>query len=170
MIEESGKDNSPAATGNGAVRLERNARGELVARLPGRDELLKDVRVARCFPWSQVERFLSVRNADGKEIALLETLDAVDPDTRRIIEEELAEKVFVPKIRRIADYKAEFGVVSVSAETDRGDVSFQLRNRDDVRVLAGGRALFRDVDGNVYEVTNYSALDRASQKHIEEYF
>ena len=83
---------------------------------------------------------------------------------------ELREKVFVPKIRRITKYTAEFEVVYISAETDRGEVTFQIRDRDDVRLLSPTRALFRDVDGNVYEVEDISILDHTSRKHLDQYF
>jgi hypothetical protein len=151
-------------------KLERDGRGEVVAHLAGRDEPLRNVKVARCFPWSLQEGFISILDKEGKELVLLTSLDGIDPESRKIIEEELRDKVFVPKIRRISRYRAEFDVVYITAETDRGEVTFQIRNRDDVRVLSPGRALFRDVDGNVYEVEQLRSLDRASQRHIEQYF
>ncbi len=151
-------------------RLERNSKGELLAYLEGQDEPVVNVTVARCFPWSVAEGYISIRDADGKEVALLESLDALDPDSRAVLVGELREKVFVPKIRRVARYRQEFDVISITAETDRGEVTFQLRNRDDVRVLSPVRALLRDVDGNVYEVEDVTALDRASRRHLEQFF
>lgn len=164
-MSENAKDNP-----GGLKKIERDGRGELKAYLEGRDEPVLDVQVARCFPWSLQEGYVSIRNKEGKEIALLAGLDGLDPESRQIVEQELRDKIFVPKIRRITRYTAEFDVVYISAETDRGKVTFQIRNRDDVRVLSTRRALFRDVDGNVYEVEDVFALDRASQKHIEQYF
>jgi hypothetical protein len=32
------------------------------------------------------------------------------------------------------------------------------------------RALFRDVDGNTYEVPDITALDAASQRYLQQYF
>ncbi len=151
-------------------KIERDPRGELVAHLHGQVEPIRDVKVARCFPWSLKEGYISVRDKEGKEIALLTSLEGLDPASRGVIEQELRDKVFVPKIRRITEYKAEFDVVYISAETDRGEVTFQIGNSDDVRVLSPTRALFRDVDGNLYEVEDLAALDRVSQKHIEQYF
>ena len=151
-------------------KLERNSRGELVAHLAGRDEPVANVTVAQCFPWTVRDRLISVRDKEGKELVLLRGLDAIDPASREIIQDELRDKFFVPKVRRILDYNAEFGVVSISAETDRGEVMFQIRNRDDVRLLSPVRALFRDVDGNVYEVEDFSALDRSSRRDLEQFF
>lgn len=151
-------------------RLERNNKGELVAHVEGADEPLENIKVARCFPWSLSDRYISIRNSEGKEIVLLETLDAVSAKTRKLIEEELRDKVFIPRIERITKYSDDFDVVSITAETDRGGVTFQMRSRRDVRALSPTRAIFRDVDGNLYEVPDFNALDRASQRHIEQFF
>ena len=150
--------------------LERNSKGELVAHLEGADEPLENVKVARCFPWSLKDRYISIRNSEGKEVVLLKTLDAVSADIRKLIEEELRDKVFIPRIKRITKYSDEFDVVSITAETDRGPVTFQMRSRRDVRALSQTRAIFRDVDGNLYEVPDFNALDRSSQRHIEQFF
>ena len=90
--------------------------------------------------------------------------------SRQLVEQELREKAFSPRIQAVLDYKDEFGVVSISARTDRGDVTFQIRSRDDIRLLSPTRALFRDADGNTYELPDLAALDPASRRYLEEYF
>lgn len=151
-------------------KITRDGRGDLAACLEGQGQPVPNVRVARCFPWSLDQGYVSVRDKDGKELALLKDLEGMDPDSRRLIEQELREKVFVPKIQRIKRYSAEFDVIYITADTDRGEVTFQIRDSEDVRALTPRRALFRDVDGNVYEVEDLFALDRTSQKYIEQYF
>jgi len=172
MQAASGDSTGPGAADgpDGPVRLERTARGELTAHIRGAAEPAHNVQVARCFPWSLRGRYISIRDSEGKELLLLADLSELDEATAALIEEELREKFFVPKIRRIVSYSAEFGLVSVTAETDRGEVSFQLRDREDVRLLSPTRAVFRDVDGNLYEVEDFEALDSASRKHIEQHF
>jgi hypothetical protein len=151
-------------------RIERDEAGQLVVHLEGRDVPVVDAKVLKCFPWTVPEGYLSVRNPDGKEVVLLRTLDELDDDSRQVVETELREKMFNPKINRILKFRHEFGVTSISAETDRGEVSFQIRSRDDVRILSEDRALFRDADGNTYELPNLSELDPASRKQLMHYF
>jgi hypothetical protein len=161
----------PEAPGEAHVeRVERDRAGRVIVHLAGREEPVVDAVVARCFPWSLPESYISVRDAKGAEVALLRTLDELDGDSREVVEAELRDKIFNPKIHRITDLRDEFGVVTVTAETDRGEVSFQIRSRDDVRVLSAGRALLRDVDGNTYELPAIDALDKASRKHFQQYF
>ena len=150
--------------------IERNEIGQIVVRLKGRPEPVVDARVCRCFPWSLPDQYISIRNKDGKEVALLRTLDEVPPKERALILEELQDKVFSPRIQRVVASKSEFGVTSITAMTDRGEVIFQVRSREDVRVLSSTRALFRDVDGNTYELADLTRLDKTSQRYLAEYF
>ena len=162
---------SPGNGGDGQVaRISRNEAGQLTVWLRGKDDPVIDARVIRCFPWSTPDSYLSIHNADGKEAAMLKSLDDLDGASREVVEEELRDKVFNPKILRILDFKEEFSITSVTAETDRGKVTFQIRNRDDVRVLTASRALFRDVDGNTYELADIALLDRRARRHLEKYF
>ena len=169
MPEAESQSNSAADLPE-VLSIERNPAGQIVVKLAGRDEPIVDAKIARCFPWSLPEAYVSIRDGDGKEVALLETLESLDDASRQIIERELADKVFNPKIKRIIDFKHEFGVTSITAETDRGEVTFQIKSRDDVRVLSPTRAFFRDVDGNTYELPDRSKLDSTSKRYLQRYF
>jgi len=157
---------------NGAriERIERDDAGALVVRLHGQDEPIADAKVARCFPWSVPGRYISVRNSEGKEVALLETLADLDKHSRTVVEQELKDRAFNPKILSVSKNKREFGVTSITVETDRGAATFQIRSRDDVRVLSATRALFRDADGIIYELPDLTQLDPPSQKRLQQYF
>ena len=150
-------------------RITRNPAGKLVVHLVG-EEPVEDVRVSRCFPWTRPDGYVSVYEQNGKEIALFETLDTLDPQSRGTVEAELERMVFTPRILRIVEHKREFGVTSIKAETDRGEVTFQIRSRDDVRLFTPTRAVFRDADGNAYEVADLDALDARSKTYLAEYF
>ena len=151
-------------------RVERDETGQLVVHLAGREEPEVDARVARCFPWSLPATYISVRSKDGKELVLLKTLDELDPASRSLVEAELGDMIFNPRIVRVLECKTEFGVTSIRCETDRGEVTFQIRSREDIRVLTPTRALLRDVDGNTYELADLSALDATSRRHFQQYF
>ncbi len=173
---ENPKDAStPPASGPGptdarVARVERNPEGQLVVHLADGDGPLVDARAARYFPWSNPDVYVSIRDSDGGEVAMLKTLDELDPVSRQLVEAELADKVFNPKITRILKYTREFGISAMTAETDRGEVIFQFNGRNDVRVLSATRALFSDVDGNTYEVADLTQLDPASQRHLHPFF
>ena len=158
------------ASGAAIERIEVDAAGRVVVHLAGRDEPVTDARVARCFPWSLAEQYVSVLDAEGNEIALLETLEGLDETSRAVVDAQLAGHIFNPVIRRVISLRHEFGITEIRAETDRGLVTFQIRSRDDVRTLSATRALFRDADGNVYELPDLNALDPASRRLLDRYF
>ncbi|MCE5279103.1 MAG: DUF1854 domain-containing protein [Planctomycetaceae bacterium] len=150
--------------------ISRNGLGQIVVRLAGRSEPVVDARVCRCFPWSLPDQYISIRDKDGNEVVLLETLDALNGDWQTLLIEELRDKAFNPQIRKVLSHKTEFGVTSITAMTDRGEVIFQIRSREDVRVLSPRQALFRDADGNTYELADLNALDKTSRHHLSQYF
>ena len=152
------------------TRVERNASGQLVVHLTGGETPVTDVKLTRYFPWSLPDAYVSVRTNQDREVAVLTDLDELDPDSRNTLESELHDKVFNPKLLRILDYRNEFGISYIKAETDRGEVTFQFRGRHDIRLLSPTRALIRDVDSNTYELPDFNRLDPTSQRYLQRYF
>ncbi len=157
-------------TGCLVERVWREKAGAVAVKLRERDQPAEEVRVRRCFPWSMPDRYISILDKDGKELALLASLDELDIASRAVVDAELRDKVFNPRITRLLDCKSEFGMLSLSAETDRGNVTFQVRTLDDIRMLSPRHMLLRDADGNSYEVTDVDALDRRTQRLLREHF
>ena len=157
--------------GHSALRsLTRNAKGELVAQLAEKDEPVVDVRVARCFPWSLPDSLVSLRDKDGNELLLLETLDGLPKATRELVEQELRDKIFAPRIEKVFSYENRFGIITIKAVTDRGEITFQMRSADEVRTLSPTRFLLKDADGNLYEIADMSKLDPQSRRLLAELF
>ena len=164
----SGTLDSPMAVR--VTRIERDAGGQLVVRLAGGETPVTDAKLTRYFPWSMPDACVSVRTDQGREVAVLTDLDELDPDSRETLESELHDKVFNPKLLRILEYRHEFGISYIKAETDRGQVTFQFRGRHDIRLLSPTRALIRDVDSNTYELPDFSRLDPTSRRYLQRYF
>jgi hypothetical protein len=161
----------PPPPGEGSVQsVALNELGQIVLRLAGREEPFVDVRIARCFPWSLPETYISICDKEGKELVLLRDLTGLEPPSRELIRRELRDKVFSPRIQRVLACKSEFGVTSITALTDRGEVTFQVRSRDDIRILSPTRAIFRDADGISYELYDIQTLDPVSQRHLRDFF
>lgn len=168
---DSQKSDSPGKHGHSALRsLTRNDKGELVAQIAGKDEPVVDVRVARCFPWSLPDSLVSIRDKDGNELLLLETLDGLPRGTRELIEQELRDKIFAPQIEKILSYENRFGIITIKARTDRGEITFQMRSADEVRTLSPTRFLLKDADGNLYEIADMNQLDAQSRRLLADLF
>ncbi|MEW6754703.1 MAG: DUF1854 domain-containing protein [Candidatus Latescibacterota bacterium] len=148
------------------VRFRRNAFCELVLVTPeGRWD---GVSVVRTFPYSAPERMLSVRDSAGREVGLVQDVGQLEPESRRLLYQELERLYFVPRITRVLRIDERFHVPCWEVETDRGPRAFEIRSgRRDVRVVDHGRVLIRDADGNAYEIPDYRKLDPASRAQVE---
>jgi hypothetical protein len=123
-----------------------------------------DARVVRVFPLSDPDRHLSLRDAKGNEIGVLCDPSRLPAATRRLVEEALARRYFLPVITRIVSARDRHGTTRWKVETDHGPMSFLTRNlREEVIAPALGRYLLKDLDGNRYDVPQVGALDAASQ-------
>jgi hypothetical protein len=147
--------------------LLRQEDGTLALIRPGADPV-RGVGVARCFPWTHNDSFISVRDGEGREICLIDSLSAVKPETRLVMEEELGNQEFLPVVTAVHTVEDQFDVVAWSVETDRGTIEIQVKNAEDVRQLDDGRVLIRDHAGGVFVVRDTSSLDAKSRRIVEE--
>ncbi len=145
------------------LTLERRADGQLWARANG-DE--RAVRVHRCFPWSEPGRYLSLRDADDVEFALVRALDDLEEGSRRALEGAIAEAGFVLEVSRIEEVREEVEIRTWKVETRQGRRSFQTRLDDWPTEVPGGGIVIRDVAGDLYHVRAPDALDAKSRRWL----
>ncbi len=145
------------------LKLERRADGQLWATSNG-DE--RAVRVHRCFPWSEPGRFLSLRDTDNEEFALVASVDELCAGSRRVLQEALVEAGFVLEVTGITDVDEEVEIRSWRVETRQGARTFQTRLDDWPTQLPGGGIVIRDVSGDLYHVADPDGLDDRSRKWL----
>ncbi len=150
----------------GRVRIRRDAFRRLCVRLDDGPEFV-DVRPAPVFPVSGAAGYISFLDADDKEVLLIAGPEGLDPDSRRCLEEEMDRVYFVPRILQVYDIEDAHGAARWEVETDRGYRLFDIRDREDVRVVEGRRILLQDADGNRYEIPDLFALDERSQRLVD---
>src|SRR5437588_651375 len=147
-------------------QLEKDAKGRLVLKRPGQDDV-QDVRVRRVFPLTSATKFVSIRSSEGKELLLIDDLATLDPALRELIEEVLNGTSFIPQIQRVDDVDVRFGYQQWRVQTDRGPAEFRVQEREDIRFLSDRRFRIKDADGNVYELPPVHELDESSRKAME---
>ena len=146
--------------------LHADPQGRLVLKRPGKDDVV-DVRVRRVFPWSQPDRYYSVRASDGKELLLIEDPSVLAAEVAGVIGTHLEAWSFVPRIQRVEKVDMRFGYQQWTVQTDRGPAAFRVQEREDIRFLGDGRFSIKDADGNVYELPQIAQLDEHSAKQVE---
>jgi len=122
------------------------------------------VSVARAFPLSDPEHYLGFLDGAGKDVGLLHDPGLLDPESRKVVDEELEKRYFVPVVERVLSVKEEFGTIYWKVETDRGEKEIIARNlRDNLQELSASRVMLTDVDGNRFEFPDINRLDGKTQ-------
>lgn len=143
------------------LRLERGGDGGLRAVVDG---AARQVRLVRCFPWSEPNRFISLRDDDDDEVALVRAGDELDPASQKLLEESLVEAGFVLEVESIGDIEEEIEIRSWKVHTRQGPRSFQTPRDEWPREVPGGGLLVRDVAGDLYYLRDPERLDARSQR------
>jgi len=135
--------------------------GRLVALVDGAPVA---VRLRQCFPWSEPDRHLSLRDAEDHEIALVRDPAELDPVSRDALERAIAEAGFVLEVTRVLSIEEEVEIRQWVVETRQGRRSFQTHLDDWPRALPGGGLLIRDVSGDLYRLATPATMDKKSRE------
>ena len=158
------KDNAVfARTAGGFVSLDLN---ESVG-----PEHYDRIRVVRSFPFTDRNKYISIRTIDekSKEIGMIKDLSTdVTPETRQMLEEQMDIRYFTPVIKRINSIKDEYGHAYFDVETDQGPCKFVIyMNSSSVVNLSDVRLLISDLDGNRFEIPDYTKLSARELKMLD---
>ncbi len=149
-------------------QLSRDAFGKLVFH--GADGVAHaGVTPVRAFPIAAPEQGIALMSADGHELAWIDRLANLPEEARRLIEEELAGREFMPEIRRIKHVSSFATPSAWEVETDRGDTRLVLKGEEDIRRLAAGTLLIADSHGINFLIRDLQALDRHSRKLLDRF-
>lgn len=145
-------------------QLTRNAAGQLVLTDSGGAAHV-GVVPARAFAISAPDEGLALVSAEGRELAWIDRLTDLPADIRRLVEEELAGREFMPEIRQLR-YVSSFATPSTwTVETDRGETTFVLRGEEDIRRLCPPTMLLiADSHGVHYLIRDLDGMDTASRR------
>lgn len=144
-----------------ALTLERRPDGQLWAT---QDGVERAVTVRRCFPWSEPGRFVSLRDHEDTEFALVADAGTLEPDSRRALEAALVEAGFVLEVTRVLEIEEEVEIRRWHVHTRQGPRRFVTRLDDWPRALPGGGLLLRDVAGDLYHLADPAGMDRESRE------
>lgn len=129
--------------------------------------VIEDLEPRRLFPLSDTDHYITLLDKREKEVALVRDMGALDSASRRALEECFDEFYMIPKITQVLQAEEKFGALTFTVITDRGEISFRIRNRhSDIKMFYGtDRVLIRDSNDNRYEIPHFDELDRTS-KHL----
>ncbi len=153
---------------NDSIKLRKNEQGDTIARLQEKD--IEVGHILSIFPISNRSHFISLRDTEGKEIGIIDQAHELDPESKRILKEELELSHFLPKIKDIFSVEDNLGLFTFEVLTDKGMRVFEVRNpRQNIRDVGRGRYIIKDVDGNRYEIRKLRNLGPKSQNLMREF-
>ena len=136
----------------------------------GEEKEYPRIKLQRNFPNETPEQFVSVLDKEDEEIAMIRDVSELGDAAAGMIRRELARRYFVFTIKKILYVNQKFGYSQWRVMTDEGEREFTVRDTyRNFRKIGTDRATVSDVDGNRYEISSLSGLDRASMKKIELY-
>jgi hypothetical protein len=152
----------------GDLQLHRNAFGQLVfTGTDGIDHV--DVEPVRAFPITSPGVGIALMTRDGKEVAWIPGLDGLPEPARRLIEEELHGREFIPVIQRVCSVSGFATPCTWCVETDRGATTLVLNAEEDIRRLAPPTLLIMDSRGIQFLIRNPLGLDAASRRILDRF-
>ena len=128
------------------------------------DERPVAVRLRQCFPWSEPSLHLSLRDDEDREVAIVDDPALLDDESRRALEQALAEAGFVLEVTRVVSIEEEVEIRQWIVETEQGPRSFQTHLDDWPRTLPSGGLLIRDVAGDLYRFSSPQTMDKRSRE------
>jgi hypothetical protein len=152
----------------GDFQLHRNSFGQLV--FTGADGIEHvDVEPARAFPITSPGEGIALMTRDGKEVAWIPILAKAPDAIRRLVEEELQGREFMPVIQRVCSVSGYATPCTWRVETDRGDTTLVLNAEEDIRRLAPPTLLIMDSRGIQFLIRNPLNLDATSRRILDRF-
>ncbi|MDR2239789.1 MAG: DUF1854 domain-containing protein [Zoogloeaceae bacterium] len=127
------------------------------------------VAPVRAFPIAAPGEGIALVGADGHEAGWIERLDALPPAQRQLLEEALAEREFMPEIRRLHSVSSFATPSTWRVDTDRGETNLVLRGEEFIRRLGPSWLLIEDSHGIHFLVRDLAALDTTSRRLLDRF-
>jgi hypothetical protein len=154
--------------GSNSIAFTYDLLGRLVFRdASGREH--GDVTAVRGFPISEPDFGVSICDSAGRELLWIERLSDLPAEPREMLRRDLAQREFMPVLRRIVRISTNAEPCEWEVETDRGRTAFVLRSDEEVRRLDDRRAMVTDANGISYLIPDLASLDAASRHYLERY-
>jgi hypothetical protein len=123
----------------------------------------------RAFPITAPTRGISLVDTDGHELAWIEVLSDLPDEARRHVETDLANREFMPEIKRIEAVSSFATPSTWRVETDRGSTSFVLKGEEYIRRLTPIALLITDSQNINFLIRDRTALDHHSRKVLDRF-
>lgn len=128
-----------------------------------------DVQTIRCFPLTDPDRWLSICDGHGHELACIVEPSQLSETSRSALAAYRKQLEFQPIVERIHRIEHGPNAVTWTVDTDRGAHTIVVKSDDDVRRLADRQVQIIDTHGIRFRIPDAARLDAASRHLLERY-
>ena len=126
--------------------------------------------LVRCFPATAADTWLSIRDTDGQELALIRNPETLDPDSRNTIAPVLHDKYHVPVITRIVSVTSSVEGKHLEVEAEEGPLTFDITGESDVDYREYPSVQLTDRSKRrKYLIPDAATLDQASRNLLRQH-
>ena len=148
--------------------LHRNSFGRLVLT-DAQGTTHDSVYPVRAFPIAAPDEGVSLVALNGEELAWIPDLQALPGEMRKLVQDELASREFMPTIIRLKRVSSFATPSTWWVDTDRGETSFVLRGEEDIRHLGKNSLLIADSHAIQFLIADLLALDKTSRRLLDRF-
>lgn len=133
--------------------------------------VIENLEPRRLFPFTNQNMYITLLDSGEREVGFVRDLEELDNASAEALKKCFSEYYMIPQITRIIDCEDKFGTLKWTVDTDRGIVSFNIRNRhsDIKKLYPTERVIVRDSNDNRYEIKDVSRLDAKSLRMLFSY-
>jgi hypothetical protein len=150
-------------------QLQRNAFGKLIYSTAEGAEVHEGVVPVRSFPIAAPDVGIAIVSHDGRELEWIARLSDLPDATRLLLEEELANREFLPEIHQIKHVSAFASPSTWQVATSRGDATLILKGEEDIRRIGESALIIADTHGIQFLIRDLHQLDKASRKLLDRF-
>lgn len=149
-------------------QLTRNSYGKLVL-MSQSGVIHEGIVPIRAFPITDPNHGIALIDSQGHELVWINQLEDLPQHYRELIESELAQREFMPEIKRVLKISSFITPNTWQVETDRGETVFILKGEEDIRRLSATSLIITDNHGIHFLIQDRLALDRHSRKLLDHF-
>ncbi len=124
----------------------------------------------RAFPFNNPDKYISVVDISGYEYGMIMDLAVFGEESRKLLQNALDRKYFMPNIEKIISIKEQFGFSFWKVETDRGYAEFSVKDTyKSIVKMSDKFVVIIDSNDSRFMIKDVFTLDSSSYKKIELY-
>ncbi|WP_139996548.1 DUF1854 domain-containing protein [Paenibacillus paridis] len=146
------------------IRLFRASDGSLHLEQEGKGFVR--VTLIRSFPYSMPDRFISVRSAEGHEVAMIQDVKHLAEDSFQAVREELDRYYMIPNITQILAVRKRGSEWHLQVDTNYGPAALVMDTlHENIQPVADSRWIVTDNEGRRFELSDPEQMDAQSREY-----